>query len=71
MERPTLLACVFSIYKLTFRKKTEGKSKSKTTQMNLLVMDMENFLYNKQFTKTRVVPLVPLNLADRNFRSLT
>ncbi|KAL5535730.1 MDM12_1 [Sanghuangporus sanghuang] len=49
--RPTLLARVFGCYKLVFRKKTanERSSRSKSTQMNLLVM--ENLFYDKRFSK--------------------
>ncbi|TFK41916.1 hypothetical protein BDQ12DRAFT_677375 [Crucibulum laeve] len=50
-NRPTLLAKVFGCYKLTFKKtgKDKGPGKSKTTQMNLLVM--ENLFYDRRFTK--------------------
>ncbi|KAF9486525.1 hypothetical protein BDN70DRAFT_870095 [Pholiota conissans] len=50
-DRPTLLAKVFGCYKLTFRKsgKEKGPGKSKSTQMNLLVM--ENLFYDRRFTK--------------------
>jgi 1-phosphatidylinositol-3-phosphate 5-kinase len=50
-NRPTLLAKVFGCYKLTFRKtgKDKGPGKSKSTQMNLLVM--ENLFYDRRFTK--------------------
>lgn len=50
-QRPTLLAKVFGCYKLTFRKtgKDKGPGRSKSTQMNLLVM--ENLCYDKRFSK--------------------
>jgi 1-phosphatidylinositol-3-phosphate 5-kinase len=50
-QRPTLLAKVFGCYKLTFKKtgKDKGSSKSKSTQMNLLVM--ENLFYDRRFSK--------------------
>ncbi|KAF8807958.1 hypothetical protein BYT27DRAFT_7190050 [Phlegmacium glaucopus] len=50
-NRPTLLAKVFGCYKLTFRKtgKDKGPGKSKSTQMNLLVM--ENLCYDRPFSK--------------------
>jgi 1-phosphatidylinositol-3-phosphate 5-kinase len=50
-KRPTLLAKVFGCYKLTFRKtgKDKGPGKSKSTQMNLLVM--ENLFYDRRFAK--------------------
>ncbi|KAF9029974.1 hypothetical protein BDZ89DRAFT_1101417 [Hymenopellis radicata] len=50
-DRPTLLAKVFGIYKLTFRKTDHesGHGKAKSTQMNLLVM--ENLFYDRRFSK--------------------
>ncbi|KAF9502172.1 hypothetical protein BDN71DRAFT_13186 [Pleurotus eryngii] len=51
-NRPTLLAKVFGCYKLTFRKtsgKDSGPERSKSTQMNLLVM--ENLFYDRRFAK--------------------
>ncbi|PPQ76863.1 hypothetical protein CVT24_008633 [Panaeolus cyanescens] len=52
-NRPTLLAKVFGCYKLTFRRTGTGKDrvqgKTKSTQMNLLVM--ENLFYDRQFAK--------------------
>ncbi|KAG6851365.1 hypothetical protein H0H93_005763 [Arthromyces matolae] len=50
-NRPTLLAKHFGCFKLTFRKNGKDKSagKSKSTQMNLLVM--ENLFYDRRFTK--------------------
>ncbi|TFK94955.1 hypothetical protein K466DRAFT_508385 [Polyporus arcularius HHB13444] len=50
-KRPTLLAKIFGCYKITFRKsqKHQGTSKSKVTQMNLLVM--ENLFYDRHFSK--------------------
>ncbi|KAH8119967.1 hypothetical protein DFH11DRAFT_1557576 [Phellopilus nigrolimitatus] len=49
-DRPTLLAKVFGIYKLVFRKTAkERSSRSKSTSMNLLVM--ENLFYDKRFQK--------------------
>lgn len=51
IQRPTLLAKVFGCYKLTFKKtgKDRGPGKSKSTQMNLLVM--ENLFYDRRFSK--------------------
>ncbi|KAI0361121.1 hypothetical protein OH77DRAFT_1417327 [Trametes cingulata] len=50
-NRPTLLAKIFGCYKITFRKshKHQSGSKSKVTQMNLLVM--ENLFYDRHFSK--------------------
>jgi len=50
-NRPTLLAKVFGCYKLTFKntRKDRGSGKSKTTQMNLLVM--ENLFYDRSFAR--------------------
>ena len=50
-QRPTLLAKVFGCYKLIFRKtgKDKGTGRSKSTQMNLLVM--ENLCYDRRFSK--------------------
>ncbi|RDB29600.1 1-phosphatidylinositol 3-phosphate 5-kinase FAB1 [Hypsizygus marmoreus] len=50
-NRPTLLAKHFGCFKLTFKKtgKDRGPGKSKSTQMNLLVM--ENLFYDRRFTK--------------------
>ncbi|KAJ8514751.1 hypothetical protein ONZ45_g7730 [Pleurotus djamor] len=51
-NRPTLLAKVFGCYKLTFRKtngRDSGGERSKSTQMNLLVM--ENLFYDRRFSK--------------------
>ncbi|KAI0673591.1 hypothetical protein C8Q78DRAFT_1017884 [Trametes maxima] len=50
-NRPTLLAKIFGCYKITFRKshKHQPGSKSKVTQMNLLVM--ENLFYDRHFSK--------------------
>ncbi|KAI0778644.1 hypothetical protein BD413DRAFT_510727 [Trametes elegans] len=50
-NRPTLLAKIFGCYKITFRKthKHQAGSKSKVTQMNLLVM--ENLFYDRHFSK--------------------
>ncbi|KAL6307650.1 hypothetical protein BKA93DRAFT_926297 [Sparassis latifolia] len=50
-NRPTLLAKIFGCFKITFRKthKHQGASKSKATQMNLLVM--ENLFYDRRFSK--------------------
>ncbi|EGO31097.1 hypothetical protein SERLADRAFT_353741 [Serpula lacrymans var. lacrymans S7.9] len=49
-NRPTLLAKVFGCYKITFKKtKDKGSSKSKLTQMNLVVM--ENLFYDRRFSK--------------------
>ncbi|KAK7465276.1 Mitochondrial distribution and morphology protein 12 [Stygiomarasmius scandens] len=50
-NRPTLLAKVFGCYKLTFKKagNDKGPGRSKSTQMNLLVM--ENLFYDRRFSK--------------------
>ncbi|KAJ7733569.1 hypothetical protein DFH07DRAFT_134079 [Mycena maculata] len=51
-DRPTLLAKIFGCYKLTFKKTGKDKGppgKSKSTQMNLLVM--ENLFYDRRFSK--------------------
>ena len=50
-QRPTLLAKVFGCYKLTFKKngKDKNSGKSKSFQMNLLVM--ENLFYDRHFSK--------------------
>ncbi|KAH8835651.1 hypothetical protein DL96DRAFT_1575071 [Flagelloscypha sp. PMI_526] len=49
-DRPTLLAKVFGCYKITFRKtNATGAAKTKSTQMNLLVM--ENLFYDRRFSK--------------------
>ncbi|KIY69350.1 hypothetical protein CYLTODRAFT_420748 [Cylindrobasidium torrendii FP15055 ss-10] len=49
-DRPTLLAKVFGVYKITFRKTTpEAGHKAKSTQMNLIVM--ENLFYDRRFSK--------------------
>jgi len=50
-NRPTLLAKVFGCFKVTFKKtgKDKGPGKSKSTQMNLLVM--ENLCYDRRFNK--------------------
>ncbi|KAJ7922865.1 hypothetical protein B0H13DRAFT_1982098 [Mycena leptocephala] len=51
-NRPTLLAKIFGCYKLTFKKTGKDKGppgKSKSTQMNLLVM--ENLFYDRRFSK--------------------
>lgn len=49
-QRPTLLAKIFGCYKISFRKTHKDKgSKSKPTQMNLLVM--ENLFYDRRFSK--------------------
>jgi 1-phosphatidylinositol-3-phosphate 5-kinase len=50
-QRPTLLAKVFGCYKLTFKKANKDKNpgRSKSTQMNLLVM--ENLFYDRSFSK--------------------
>ncbi|THV06539.1 hypothetical protein K435DRAFT_481972 [Dendrothele bispora CBS 962.96] len=50
-NRPTLLAKVFGCYKLTFKKagNDKGPGRSRSTQMNLLVM--ENLFYDKRFSK--------------------
>ncbi|KAJ3558998.1 hypothetical protein NM688_g604 [Phlebia brevispora] len=49
-NRPTLLAKIFGCYKISFRKTHKDRgSKSKSTQMNLLVM--ENLFYDRRFSK--------------------
>ncbi|KAJ7665304.1 hypothetical protein DFH06DRAFT_1186961 [Mycena polygramma] len=51
-DRPTLLAKIFGCFKLTFKKTGKDKApsgKSKSTQMNLLVM--ENLFYDRRFSK--------------------
>ncbi|PIL31519.1 hypothetical protein GSI_06221 [Ganoderma sinense ZZ0214-1] len=51
-NRPTLLAKIFGCYKITFRKTQKhqsSSSKSKSAQMNLLVM--ENLFYDRHFSK--------------------
>jgi 1-phosphatidylinositol-3-phosphate 5-kinase len=48
-QRPTLLAKIFGCYKITFKKTDENGSKSKVTQMNLLVM--ENLFYDRRFSR--------------------
>ncbi|KAJ7269256.1 hypothetical protein B0H12DRAFT_1094894 [Mycena haematopus] len=51
-DRPTLLAKIFGCYKLTFKKTSKDRppsGKSKSTQMNLLVM--ENLFYDRRFSK--------------------
>ncbi|KAJ6601378.1 hypothetical protein DFH09DRAFT_1490649 [Mycena vulgaris] len=51
-DRPTLLAKIFGCYKLTFKKTGKDRTpqgKSKSTQMNLLVM--ENLFYDRRFSK--------------------
>lgn len=52
-QRPTLLAKVFGCYKVSYRKsgKDKGPNKSKSMQINLLVM--ENLFYDKRFSKVR------------------
>jgi hypothetical protein len=65
LQRPTLLAKVFGCYKLTFKRtaaKDRGSGKSKSTQMNLLVM--ENLFYNRRFARVCTTPLfVSISLA--------
>ncbi|KAJ7606790.1 hypothetical protein FB45DRAFT_949133 [Roridomyces roridus] len=51
-NRPTLLAKIFGCYKITFKKTGKDRApsgKSKSTQMNLLVM--ENLFYDRRFSK--------------------
>ncbi|TCD70122.1 1-phosphatidylinositol-3-phosphate 5-kinase [Steccherinum ochraceum] len=49
-NRPTLLAKIFGVFKITFRKTHKDRnSKSKPTQMNLMVM--ENLFYDRRFSK--------------------
>ena len=49
-QRPTLLAKIFGCYKISFRKTHKDRgSKSKSMQMNLLVM--ENLFYDRRFSK--------------------
>lgn len=51
LQRPTLLAKVFGCFKVSYRKsgKDKGPNKSKSMQINLLVM--ENLFYDKRFSK--------------------
>ena len=52
-QRPILLAKIFGIYKLVFKKVAKDKErsvKSKHTQMNLLVM--ENLFYKQKVSRT-------------------
>ncbi|KAG5636971.1 hypothetical protein H0H81_006216 [Sphagnurus paluster] len=60
-NRPTLLAKHFGCFKLTFKKtgKDRGSGKSKSTQMNLLVM--ENLFYDRRFTKVLEVSTTEQN----------
>ena len=71
-QRPTLLAKHFGCFKLTFKKTGKGKGpgKSKSTQMNLLVM--ENLFYDRRFTKVRFLLDIahPMTGCTRN-RSMT
>ncbi|KIY46344.1 hypothetical protein FISHEDRAFT_47454 [Fistulina hepatica ATCC 64428] len=57
-DRPTLLAKVFGCYKLTFKKTSQdkGKGKTKTMQMNLLVM--ENLFYDRRFSKASIASCI-------------
>lgn len=49
-HRPTLLAKIFGCFKISFRKTQKDRSsRSKPTQMNLLVM--ENLFYDRRFSK--------------------
>jgi 1-phosphatidylinositol-3-phosphate 5-kinase len=52
-QRPTLLAKVFGCYKLTFKKtgKDRGPGKSKSTQMQMNLLVMENLFYDRRFSK--------------------
>ncbi|KAJ7292858.1 hypothetical protein C8J57DRAFT_1267311 [Mycena rebaudengoi] len=52
-DRPTLLAKVFGCYKLTFKKtgKDRGPGKSKSTQMQMNLLVMENLFYDRRFSK--------------------
>jgi 1-phosphatidylinositol-3-phosphate 5-kinase len=53
-NRPTLLAKIFGVFKITFKKTNEaGTAKSRTTQMNLLVM--ENLFYDRRFSTVSVL----------------
>ena len=55
-QRPTLLAKIFGCYKITFRKTQKHQNstnKSKSTQMNLLVM--ENLFYDRHFSKVNAL----------------
>jgi hypothetical protein len=57
IQRPTLLAKIFGCYKLTFKKTSKDRApsgKSKSTQMNLLVM--ENLFYDRRFSKVISTP---------------
>lgn len=54
-NRPTLLAKIFGVFKITFRKTHKDRgSKAKPTQMNLMVM--ENLFYDRRFSKVSHPP---------------
>ena len=57
-NRPTLLAKIFGVFKITFRKTQKDRgSKAKATQMNLMVM--ENLFYDRRFSKV-MLTCVPI-----------
>ena len=62
-NRPTLLAKIFGCFKISFKKTHKEKSsRTKTTQMNLLVM--ENLFYDRQFSKVMRFLYSIYSLAD-------
>ena len=62
-NRPTLLAKIFGCFKISFKKTHKEKSsRTKTTQMNLLVM--ENLFYDRQFSKVLRFLYFICSLAD-------
>lgn len=69
-QRPTLLAKVFGCYKLTFKRtgKDRGSGKSKSTQMNLLVM--ENLFYNRRFARVCILELLSPSLRLTDYRQI-
>jgi len=69
-QRPTLLAKVFGCYKITFKKTNKDRvpAKSKSTQMNLLVM--ENLFYDRRFSKVFSIFIRSLDNADKFCRSM-
>ncbi|KZT27581.1 hypothetical protein NEOLEDRAFT_1060572 [Neolentinus lepideus HHB14362 ss-1] len=63
-NRPTLLAKVFGCYKIAFKKtKDNGSGRSKSLQMNLLVM--ENLFYDRRFSKA-IFQIYDLKGSTRN-----
>lgn len=69
-QRPTLLAKIFGCYKISFRKTHKDRgSKSKPTQMNLLVM--ENLFYDRRFSKVRTTARASVLVTHVNCRFMT